>query len=88
MALGIDLRLLRDRIERDPQDAIELLDASLQELSEATAELRELARGISAGRSRRQQLAMAGSCLLLRSVTYVSAKVVIRTHFAVAVSHS
>jgi signal transduction histidine kinase len=46
MALGINLRLLRDQIKRDPQDAIELLDASLQELSEATAELRELARGI------------------------------------------
>ncbi len=46
MALGINLRLLRDRIEHDPDDAIELLDASLQELSEATAELRELARGI------------------------------------------
>jgi signal transduction histidine kinase len=46
MALGINLRLLRDQIERDPQDAIELLDVSLQELSEATGELRELARGI------------------------------------------
>jgi signal transduction histidine kinase len=46
MALGINLRLLRDRIERNPQDAVELLDASLQELSEATGELRELARGI------------------------------------------
>ncbi len=46
MALGINLRLLRDEIERDPQGAVELLDASLQELSEATGELRELARGI------------------------------------------
>ena len=46
MALGINLRLLRDEIRSDPQGAIELLDASLQELSEATGELRELARGI------------------------------------------
>jgi signal transduction histidine kinase len=46
MALGINLRLLRDRIDRNPQEAVELLDASLQELSEATGELRELARGI------------------------------------------
>jgi signal transduction histidine kinase len=46
MALGIDLRLVRDRIERDPPEAVELLDASLEELREATAELRELARGI------------------------------------------
>jgi signal transduction histidine kinase len=46
MALGIDLRLARDRIARDPDEATELVDASLQELNEATGELRELARGI------------------------------------------
>jgi len=46
MALGINLRLVRDRIEPDPQEAAELVDASLQELNEATGELRELARGI------------------------------------------
>ncbi len=46
MALGIDLRMVRERIEHDPQGAAELLDGSLHELNEATAELRELARGI------------------------------------------
>ncbi len=46
MALGIDLRMVRERIEHDPQAASELLDESLHELNEATAELRELARGI------------------------------------------
>ncbi len=46
MALGIDLRMVRDRIGHDPQEAAELLDGSLHELNEATAELRELARGI------------------------------------------
>jgi signal transduction histidine kinase len=46
MALGINLRLARDRIARDPDEAAELVDASLQELNEATGELRELARGI------------------------------------------
>jgi signal transduction histidine kinase len=46
MALGIDLRLARDQIARDPDKATELVDASLQELTEATGELRELARGI------------------------------------------
>ena len=46
MALGINLRLARDRIGSDPQEAAALLDASLEELNEATAELRELARGI------------------------------------------
>ncbi|MEA2335611.1 MAG: hypothetical protein QOG40_2101 [Solirubrobacteraceae bacterium] len=46
MALGINLRLIRDRIESDPKQAAALLDASLHELGEATGELRELARGI------------------------------------------
>ena len=46
MALGINLRLVRERIEGDPQEAADLLDASMQELNEATAELRELGRGI------------------------------------------
>ena len=46
MALGINLRLARDRIARDPDAAAELVDTSLQELNEATGELRELARGI------------------------------------------
>jgi len=46
MALGIDLRMVRERIAHDPQGAEALLDESLHELNEATAELRELARGI------------------------------------------
>ena len=46
MALGINLRLARDRIASDPDAAAELVDTSLQELNEATGELRELARGI------------------------------------------
>jgi signal transduction histidine kinase len=46
MALGINLRLARDRIGSDAQEAAALLDASLEELKEATGELRELARGI------------------------------------------
>jgi signal transduction histidine kinase len=46
MALGINLRLARDRITSDTQETAALLDASLAELNEATRELRELARGI------------------------------------------
>jgi signal transduction histidine kinase len=46
MALGINLRLARDLITSDPQDAAALLDASLEELNQAARELRELARGI------------------------------------------
>ena len=45
MALGINLRLARDLIASDAE-AAGLLDASLEELNEATRELRELARGI------------------------------------------
>jgi signal transduction histidine kinase len=45
MALGINLRLARDQIETDAEVAA-LLDASLEELNQATSELRELARGI------------------------------------------
>src|SRR5438067_1311704 len=46
MALGINLRLARDLITSDAHEAGALLDASLEELNEATKELRELARGI------------------------------------------
>src|SRR5205085_10536690 len=46
MALGINLRLARDQSGNDDAEAGALLDASLEELNEATAELRELARGI------------------------------------------
>ena len=45
MALGINLRLARDLIASDAEAAA-LLDSSLEELNEATRELRELARGI------------------------------------------
>ena len=46
MALGINLRLARDLVTSDTQQTAELLDASLEELNQATRELRELARGI------------------------------------------
>ena len=46
MALGINLRLARDLVTSDAHEAVALLDTSLEELNEATRELRELARGI------------------------------------------
>jgi len=46
MALNMNLRLARGKVDTDPALAGELLDAAMQELSEATSELRELARGI------------------------------------------
>jgi signal transduction histidine kinase len=45
MALGINLRMARDRVGGDAEAAA-LLDSSLEELNQATSELRELARGI------------------------------------------
>ncbi len=44
--LALDLRMARARIDADPDEARELIDAALDDLDHATAELRELARGI------------------------------------------
>ena len=46
MALTMNLRLARDRLDTDPGATGELLDEAMDELAAATAELRELARGI------------------------------------------
>ncbi len=46
MALTMSLRLARRKLGEDPGQAAELLDEAMGELDEATAELRELARGI------------------------------------------
>jgi signal transduction histidine kinase len=67
MALGIDLRMVRERIDHDPQGAAELLDESLHELNEATAELRELARGIHPAMLTNRGLAAAVKGLATRS---------------------
>jgi signal transduction histidine kinase len=46
VALALSLRLARSELERDPAAAAETLARAQDELAEATAELRELARGI------------------------------------------
>jgi signal transduction histidine kinase len=46
MALTMNLRLARDKLSEDPAATAELLDEAMEELAAATAELRELARGI------------------------------------------
>jgi signal transduction histidine kinase len=46
VALALSMRLARDRVTRDPDGAQELLREAMGELDSATAELRELARGI------------------------------------------
>jgi signal transduction histidine kinase len=46
VALALTMRLARDRIEANPGAARELIVEAMRELESATAELRELARGI------------------------------------------
>jgi signal transduction histidine kinase len=46
VALALNLRLARAKLDKDPAEAAELLDETMAELAEATDELRELARGI------------------------------------------
>jgi signal transduction histidine kinase len=46
VALSLSLRLVQSRLATDADAASELLDESVDELAGATAELRELARGI------------------------------------------
>jgi signal transduction histidine kinase len=66
MALGINLRLARDLIAGDAEAAA-LLDGSLEELNEATRELRELARGIHPAVLTERGLQTALNGLALRS---------------------
>ncbi len=49
MALTMNLRLARDKLESEPGATAELLDEAMEELAAATTELRELARGIHPG---------------------------------------
>jgi PAS domain S-box-containing protein len=46
VALTLDVRLARSRVEREPESAAPYLERLGEELAEASAELRELARGI------------------------------------------
>jgi PAS domain S-box-containing protein len=46
VTVALGLRLVRNKVETDPQQAAALLDAVIDQLSHALAELRELARGI------------------------------------------
>jgi signal transduction histidine kinase len=46
VALGLELQMVRSRLDHDPTAAAEMLEAAAAELNAATEELRELARGI------------------------------------------
>jgi PAS domain S-box-containing protein len=65
--LALDLRLARARLEERPEQAAELLDAALDDLREATGELRELARGIHPAALTEGGLRPALEALLARS---------------------
>jgi signal transduction histidine kinase len=49
MALALNLKLARSKMDGDPAEAAKLIDEATAELEQATAELRELARGIHPG---------------------------------------
>jgi signal transduction histidine kinase len=82
MALGINLRMARNHLETDAQQAAALIDASLEELNEATAELRELARGIHPSILSDQGLAPAIDALAGRAPIEVRAAVEVEERFA------
>jgi PAS domain S-box-containing protein len=65
--LALDLRMARDRLDDDPEQTRELLDAALDVLKAATAELRELARGIHPAALTEGGLRPALDGLLMRS---------------------
>jgi signal transduction histidine kinase len=67
MALTMNLRLARDKLEGEPAATAELLDEAMDELAAATTELRELARGIHPGVLSDRGLAAALSGLAERS---------------------
>ena len=67
MAVNMTLRLARGKLESEPALSGELLDEAMRELSEATGELRELARGIHPAVLTDRGLAAALSGLASRS---------------------
>jgi PAS domain S-box-containing protein len=71
VAIALNLRLARTRLEADPAEAAELLDQSMRGLEEATSELRELARGIHPAVLTDRGLAAAVNALAARATVPV-----------------
>ena len=67
VALSLDVRLARSRVERQPESAAPYLERLGEELAEASAELRELARGIHPAVLTERGLAPAISALADRA---------------------
>jgi PAS domain S-box-containing protein len=71
VALALEIRLARSQVEKDPATAPSLLEHIGDELSEASAELRELARGIHPAVLTERGLAPAISALADRAPVQV-----------------
>jgi len=71
VALALEIRLARNRVEKDPASAAPLLDQIGSALGEASAELRELARGIHPAVLTERGLAPAISALADRAPVQV-----------------
>jgi PAS domain S-box-containing protein len=82
VTLGLDVRIARKRFERDPDSAAEFLERMGDELSAASAELRELARGIHPAVLTERGLAAAVEGLATRSTVPVEVLEVPRERLA------
>jgi signal transduction histidine kinase len=82
VALALDVRLAQRRFEKDPASAGPFLETLGQELSDASAELRELARGIHPAVLTERGLAPAISALAGRSPVPVDVVEVPEERFA------
>jgi PAS domain S-box-containing protein len=83
--LALDLRMARARLDDEPAQAQELLDAAIGDLAEATRELRELARGIHPAALTEGGLRPALEALVTRSSVPSSLVAVPDARFAAAV---
>ena len=83
--LALDLRMARARLDDEPAQAQELLDAAIGDLAEATRELRELARGIHPAALTEGGLRPALEALVARSSVPSSLVAVPDGRFATAV---
>ena len=83
--LALDLRMARARLDDEPAQAQELLDAAIGDLAEATRELRELARGVHPAALTEGGLRPALEALVARSSVPSSLVAVPDARFAAAV---
>jgi PAS domain S-box-containing protein len=83
--LAMDLRMAQGKLDSAPAEAAELIDAALEDLRRATAELRELARGIHPAALTEGGLRPALTALLERSTVRADLVAVPPARFPAAV---